>query len=121
RPTRLDWSGGGIPGTNGSDFPTIAFTDGGAGGGYSESTIGPPYKDRYAPYNVVASDTVSWAGGRHMLKFGGDVQARGMNAVYLRGMRAYNFTSQTLAPNNNQVWRSAGFAFANSILRAVAD
>ena len=120
-PTPFNSSGVGIPGTNGSNFPTIAFTDGGAGGGYSESTIGPPYNDRYTPYNVVASDTVSWAGGRHMLKFGGDVQARGMNAVYLGGIRAYNFTSQTLAPNNNQVWPYVGFAFANFMLGEVHD
>jgi hypothetical protein len=120
-PAQYNASAVGIPGTNGSNFPTIHFVDGGAGGGFSEANIGPPYSDRYTPYNVVFSDTVSWVRGRHSLKFGGDVQARGMNAVYQGGVRAYNFTSQTLAPNNNQVWPSVGFAFANFMLGEVHD
>ncbi len=111
----------GIPGTNGSNFPTINFVDGGAGGGYSEANIGPPYNDIYTPYNLVFSDTVSWVRGRHSFKFGGDVQARGMNAVYQGGIRAYNFTSETLAPNNNLVWPYVGFAFANFMLGEVHD
>lgn len=113
----------GIPGTNGSNFPTINFIDNGGFGvnGYMESTIGPPYADRYTPYNLVFADTVSWVRGRHMFKFGGDVQARGMNAVYEGGVRDYNFNSETLAPNNSQVWPYVGFAFADFMLGEVHD
>lgn len=113
----------GIPGTNGSNFPTINFVDNGGLGvnGNFESTIGPPYSDRYTPYNFVIADTVSWVRGRHSFKFGGDVQMRGMNALYDGGVRAYNFTSQTLAPNDSTVWPFVGFAFANFMLGEVHD
>jgi hypothetical protein len=113
----------GIPGTNESNFPTIQFDDNGGAGvnGYFESTIGPPYSDRYTPYNFVVSDTVSWVRGRHTFKFGGDFQARGMNALYEGGVRSYNYTNQTFAPNNNQVWPYVGFAFANFMLGEVHD
>ena len=120
-PANYDASQVTIPGTNGSNFPSIAFVDGGAGGGYSEAPIGPPYNDHYTPYNLVVSDVLSWARGRHSLKFGGDFQARGMNAVYGGGIRAYNFTSETLAPNDNQLWPYVGFAFANFMLGEVHD
>ena len=120
-PSRYDSNGVGIPGTNGSNFPSINFVDGGAGGGYGEAPIGPPYADRYTPYNFVASDVLSWTHGRHSLKFGGDIQARGMNAVYEGGVRAYNFTSATFAPNDNQVTPYVGFAFANFMLGEVHD
>ena len=120
-PSQYDSNGVGIPGTNGSNFPSINFVDGGAGGGYGEAPIGPPYNDRYTPYNVVASDVLSWTHGRHSLKFGGDIQARGMNAVYEGGVRAYNFTSATFAPNDNQVTPYVGFAFANFMLGEVHD
>jgi hypothetical protein len=120
----------GIPGTNGSNFPSINFVDNGGAGvnGYFEAPIGPPYNDRYTPYNFVISDTVSWARGRHSLRFGGDFQARGMNGVYEGGIRAYNFTSETFAPNNTQVagvpvpvYPYVGFAFANFMLGEVHD
>lgn len=113
----------GIPGTNGTNFPTINFVDDGGAGvnGYTESTIGPPYSDWYTPYNFVVSDSLSWTRGRHSLKFGGDFQARGMNAVYDGGIRAYDFTSETFAPNNNQLWPYVGFAFANFMLGDVHD
>ena len=113
----------GIPGTNGTNFPTINFVDNGGLGvnGNFEETIGPPYNDRYTPYNFVIADTVSWVRGRHSFKFGGDVQLRGMNALYDGGVRAYNFTSETLAPNNSQVWPYVGFAFANFMLGEVHD
>ncbi len=120
-PSKYDANGIGIPGTNGTNFPTVNFIDGGAGGGYFESGIGPPYNDRYTPYNFVVSDTVSWVHERHMFKFGGDIEARGMNAVYNGGIRDYDFTSETLAPNNNQVWPYVGFAFANFMLGEVHD
>jgi hypothetical protein len=67
-PANYDASQVTIPGTNGSNFPSIAFVDGGAGGGYSEAPIGPPYNDHYTPYNLVVSDALSWARGRHSLK-----------------------------------------------------
>ena len=113
----------GIPGTNGSNFPTINFADDGAGGGFFEAGIGPPFNDRYTPYNFVIADTVSWVRGRHSFKFGGDVQMRGMNALYEGGVRAYNFTSETLAPNNGngQALPFVGFAFANFMLGEVHD
>jgi carboxypeptidase family protein len=113
----------GIPGTNGTNFPTINFVDDGGAGvnGYTESTIGPPYSDAYTPYNFVVSDSLSWTRARHSLKFGGDFQARGMNAVYDGGIRAYDFTSETFAPNNNQLWPYVGFAFANFMLGDVHD
>jgi Carboxypeptidase regulatory-like domain len=111
----------GISGTNGSNFPNITFTDGGAGGGFSEANIGPPANDWYTPYNFVISDTASWVRGKHMFKFGGDFQARGMNAVYDGGLRQYNFTSETFAPNDNQVTPFVGFAFANFMLGQVHD
>jgi hypothetical protein len=113
----------GIPGTNGTNFPTTNFVDDGGAGvnGYTESTIGPPYSDWYTPYNFVVSDSLSWTRGRHSLKFGGDFQARGMNAVYEGGIRAYDFTSETFAPNNNQLWPYVGFAFANFMLGEVHD
>jgi hypothetical protein len=113
----------GIPGTNGTNFPTINFVDDGGAGvnGYTESSIGPPYSDWYTPYNFVVSDSLSWTHGRHSLKFGGDFQARGMNAVYDGGIRAYDFTNETFAPNNNQLWPYVGFAFANFMLGDVHD
>lgn len=120
-PTSYNASQVNIPGTNGSNFPSIAFADGGAGGGYSEAGIGPPYSNHYTPYNFVVSDTLLWTLGRHSFKFGGDFQARGMNAVYDGGVRAYSFTSQTLAPNDNQLWPYVGFAFANFMLGEVHD
>ena len=120
-PSKYDASAVGIPGTNGRNFPSITFADGGAGGGYSERNIGPPANDWYTPYNFVISDTASWVRGKHMFKFGGDFQARGMNAVYDGGLRQYNFTSETLAPNNNLVTPFVGFAFANFMLGEVHD
>ncbi|MGO9088293.1 MAG: carboxypeptidase regulatory-like domain-containing protein [Terriglobales bacterium] len=122
-PTPYDAGNVGIPGTNGSNFPSISFSDNGGAGvnGYSEAPLGPPYNDRYTPYNFVVSDTVSWVRGRHTLKFGGDFQARGMNGVYDGGIRAYDFTSETFAPNNNEVWPYVGFAFANFMLGEVHD
>lgn len=122
-PTPYDAGQVGIPGTNGSNFPSINFVDDGGAGvnGYFENPIGPPYNDRYTPYNFVVSDTLSWTRGRHNLKFGGDFQARGMNGVYEGGIRAYNFTSETFAPNDNAVWPYVGFAFANFMLGEVHD
>ena len=122
-PARYDANQVGIPGTNGSNFPSINFSDNGGAGvnGYFETPIGPPYSDEYTPYNFVVSDTISWVHGRHSLKFGGDFQARGMNAVYEGGIRAYDFTSETLAPNNNELWPYVGFAFANFMLGEVHD
>ena len=122
-PAPFNASNVGIAGTNGANFPTINFVDNGGAGvnGVFESTIGPLYNDRYTPYNFVIADTVSWVRGRHSFKFGGDVQMRGMNALYDGGVRAYNFTSETLAPNNNQVWPYVGFAFANFMLGQVHD
>jgi len=85
-PAQYNASQVGIPGTNGSNFPSVNFVDDGGLGvnGYFETPIGPPYDDRYTPYNLVFSDTVSWALGKHSLKFGGDFQARGMNAIRWR-------------------------------------
>ena len=122
-PAQFNGSKVGIPGTNGANFPSISFVDNGGAGvnGNFEETIGPPYNDRYTPYNFVVADTVSWVRGRHSFKFGGDVQMRGMNALYDGGVRAYNFTNETLAPNNNQVWPYVGFAFANFMLGQVHD
>lgn len=113
----------GIPGTNGSNFPTINFSDNAGAGvnGYTETPIGPPYSDHYTPYNFVVADTLSWSHGRHNFKFGGDFQARGMNALYNGGVRAYNFTSGTFAPNDNTLWPYVGFAFANFMLGEVHD
>jgi hypothetical protein len=124
-PAQFNAGGVGIPGTNGSNFPTINFSDNNGLGvnGNFESTIGPPYNDRYTPYNFVIADTVSWVRGRHSFKFGGDVQMRGMNALYDGGVRAYNFTSETLAPNNGngQALPFVGFAFANFMVGEVHD
>jgi hypothetical protein len=124
-PAQFNAGSVGIPGTNGSNFPTINFVDNGNLGvnGKFESTIGPPSNDRYTPYNFVIADTVSWVRGRHSFKFGGDVQMRGMNALYDGGVRAYNFTSEALAPNNGngQALPFVGFAFANFMLGEVHD
>jgi len=122
-PASFNASKVGIAGTNGSNFPSISFSDNGGLGvnGITESNIGPPYNDRYTPYNAVLADTLSWVRGKHMFKFGGDVQARGMNAVYEGGVRAYNFTSETLAPNDSNVTPFVGFAFANFMLGQVHD
>jgi len=122
-PAKYDAGKVGILGTNGSNFPTINFVDNGGAGvnGVFESNIGPPYNDRYTPYNLVFSDTLAWVRGKHMFKFGGDVQARGMNAVYEGGVRAYNFTSETFAPNDSSVTPFVGFAFANFMLGQVHD
>ena len=120
-PSKYNSSAVGIPGTNGHNFPAITFSDGGAGGGFSEANIGPPANDWYTPYNFVISDTASWVRGKHLLKFGGDFQARGMNAVYEGGLRQYNFTSETLAPNDSAVTPFVGFAFANFMVGEVHD
>ncbi|HET9408771.1 MAG TPA: TonB-dependent receptor [Candidatus Sulfotelmatobacter sp.] len=130
-PAPFDASKVGIPGTNGSNFPTINFIDNGFEGvnsgpgvnGVTEAAIGPPSNDRYTPYNFVIADTVSWVRGRHSFKFGGDAQMRGMNALYEGGIRDYNFTSQTLAPNvgSGEAFPFVGFAFANFMLGEVHD
>src|SRR5579864_5696109 len=122
-PGKYNASSVGIPGTNGSNFPTINFVDNGGAGvnGVFESNIGPPYNDWYTPYNFVISDTASWVRGKHMFRFGGDFQARGMNAVYDGGLRQYKFTSETLAPNDSQITPFVGFAFANFMLGQVHD
>ena len=113
----------GIPGTNGTNFPTMNFVDDGGAGvnGYTELNHWAAIATWYTPYNFVVSDSLSWTRGRHSLKFGGDFQARGMNAVYEGGIRAYDFTSETFAPNNNQLWPYVGFAFANFMLGEVHD
>lgn len=122
-PSKYNASAVGIPGTNGSNLPTINFIDNGGQGvnGLFESNIGPPYNDWYTPYNFVISDTASWVHGKHMFKFGGDFQARGMNAVYEGGIRQYNFTSETFAPSNGNITPFVGFAFANFMLGEVHD
>jgi hypothetical protein len=117
-PTSYNSSSVGIPGTNGANFPTINFGD---VTGHPETSLGPTANDRYTPYNFVISDTVSWARGRHNFKFGGDFQARGMNALYDGGLRLYDFTSETFAPNNSLVWPFVGNAFANFMLGEVHD
>lgn len=122
-PSAYDASNVGIPGTNGTNFPTINFIDNGGAGvnGISETTIGPPYSDRYAYTNYVTSDTVAWMRGRHNFKFGGDFQARGVNGNYDGGVRAYNFRNETFAPANPAVTPFVGFAFANFMLGQVHD
>src|SRR5438445_293847 len=122
-PSTFDAGKIGIPGTNGKNFPTMNFVDNGGAGvnGITETTIGPPYSDRYAYTNYVAADTVAWMRGRHNFKFGGDFQARGVNGLYDGGVRAYNFRNETFAPNDPAVLPFVGFAFANFMLGQVHD
>jgi hypothetical protein len=122
-PSPFDSSKVGIPGTNGKNFPTINFSDNNGFGvnGITETNVGPPYSDRYAYSNYVAADTVAWMRGRHNFKLGGDVQARGVNGNYDGGVRAYDFTSETLAPTNPTITPFVGFAFANFMLGQVHD
>lgn len=118
-PSVYDASTVGILGTNGKGFPMINFS--GEPNGISETNVGPPYSDRYAMYNYVISDTVSWMHGRHSFKFGGDFQARGVNGSYDGGVRSYNFTNTTFAPNDPTIQPYVGFAFANFMLGEVHD
>lgn len=72
--------------------------------------------DYYGYYAYHYQDTLYWTKGRHNIKFGGTVAARGMNSTFGGNVQIYAFSNQTGGLTSSAINPWVGNSFANALL-----
>jgi hypothetical protein len=70
----------------------------------------------YGYYAYHYQDTLYWNKGRHTVKFGGTLVARGMNATFGGNAETYNFVNDTGGPTDPSITPYVGSSFATEML-----
>lgn len=72
--------------------------------------------DYYGYYGYHYQDTLYWTKGRHNIKFGGTLAARGMNSSFGGNVQIYVFSNQTGGLTSSAINPWVGNSFANALL-----
>lgn len=101
------------------NFPDVTF--GSAVNGIGTTRIGYGANAGYTGRTYIVSDSLSWARGRHSMKFGGEFRHMSIASYTATGVLTFNFLpdqTRFLGPS----WQAqTGFGFASFLLGAVND
>lgn len=98
-------------------FPSISYGSGSING---VNVVTQSYynqvDDYYGCYGYHYQDTLYWTKGRHNVKFGGTLAARGMNSTFGGNVQIYAFSNQTGGLTSSAINPFVGNSFANALL-----
>lgn len=97
-------------------FPTLNY--GSASNGILVAEGGDFYNvdDYYGYYGYHYQDTLYWTRGKHSVKLGGTLVARGLNSTFGGNIQTYNFASDTGGPTSPSLTPYVGSGFAAAML-----
>jgi Carboxypeptidase regulatory-like domain/TonB-dependent Receptor Plug Domain len=96
-------------------FPVLNY--GAAVNGVSApSTTSSSVDDYYGYYGYHYQDTAYWNRGKHSVKFGGTLAARGLNSSFGGNVQTYTFANSTGGPTSPSVTPYVGSGFATMML-----
>jgi hypothetical protein len=99
---------------NSNVFPVMSF--GNAANGVGVNGVSTAIDAYYGYYAYHYQDTLYWNRGRHSVKFGAALVARGMNSTFGGNVQTYNFASDTGGPTDPSLTPYVGSGFATEML-----
>lgn len=97
-------------------FPSITYGSAVNGVNAVTQSFYNQVDDYYGYYGYHYQDTVYWTKGRHSIKFGGVLAARGMNSSFGGNVQIYSFSNQTGGLTSSAINPWVGSGFANALL-----